>query len=243
MSEIPFLTDAIIMGAALIGAFVSGLSGFAFGLIVLGIWLHVLPPSVTGPLVLICGGFTTSMSLLAVLPEVRLGRILPMILGGFLGIPAGIWLLTRVDPELLRRAIGVFMIGYALFMLAAPRAKLRRAGPAADAGIGFVGGVMSGSVGLSGAVPTAWSMLRGWPPAEARAVYQPFNLPILAVTLAGQYSAGVLDARHAYYAAICLPMLPIGVWLGLRAYRRLNPAQFRRVVLLLLLASGASLMV
>ncbi len=236
-------TDLIIMGAALVGAFVSGLSGFAFGLIVLGVWLHFLPPAVTGPLVLICGGFTTTLSLITVWPEVRLKRIWPMVLGGLAGIYPGIWLLKQLDPELIRRGIGLFMIGYSLFLLVAPRLVLRRAGPAADSAIGFVGGVMAGSVGLSGAVPTAWSMLRGWSPGEARAVYQPFNLPILLVTLVGLLQAGVLDARHAYYAAICVPMLPIGVWLGIRAYRRLNPQQFRRIVLLLLLASGASLMV
>ncbi|MCC7047321.1 MAG: sulfite exporter TauE/SafE family protein, partial [Alphaproteobacteria bacterium] len=178
------LTDLVISLAALLGAFVSGLSGFAFGLIVLGIWLHVLPPTVTGPLVLICGGFTTSMSLVAVWPAIRLTRVLPMILGGFLGIPAGIWLLTQLDPAVLRRSIGIFMIAYSLFMLLSPRLVLRHAGRAADAAIGFVGGAMSGSVGLSGAVPTAWSMLRGWRPDEARAVYQPFNLPILAASLA-----------------------------------------------------------
>lgn len=235
--------DLIIMGAALVGAFVSGLSGFAFGLIVLGVWLHFLPPAVTGPLVLICGMFTTTLSMITVWPEVRLKRILPMVLGGLAGIPGGIWLLTQLDPMVIRRSIGVFMIGYALFMLAAPRVAMRRAGRPADAAIGFVGGVMSGSVGLSGAVPTAWSMLRGWSPGEARAVYQPFNLPVMIVTLAGMFQAGVLDGRHAYYGLICVPMLPIGVWLGVRAYRRLNPQQFRRVVLLLLLASGASLMV
>jgi uncharacterized membrane protein YfcA len=182
------------------------------------------------------------MSLAAVWPAIRLSRILPMILGGFLGIPAGIWLLTQLDPSVLRRSIGIFMIIYALFMLLSPRLVLRRAGHAADAAIGFIGGAMGGSVGLTGAVPTAWSMLRGWRPDEARAVYQPFNLPILLATLAGQYSAGVLEWRHLYYAAICLPMLPIGVWLGVRVYRRLNAAWFRRIVLFLLLASGATLM-
>lgn len=231
------------MGAALVGAFVSGLSGFAFGLVVLGVWLHFLSPTVTGPLVLICGMFTTTLSMITVWPEVRIRRILPMVIGGLVGVYPGIWLLTQLDALILRRAIGAFMIGYSLFMLAAPRLVLRRAGPVADSAIGFVGGVMSGSVGLSGAVPTAWSMLRGWSPGEARAVYQPFNLPVMLVTLAGLVGGGVIDRTHAYYAALCVPMLPIGVWLGIRAYRRLNAQQFRRVVLFLLLASGASLMV
>ena len=233
----------MVAAAALIGAFVSGLSGFAFGLIAVGVWLQVLPPMITGPLVLICGGLTSSMSLIEIWPAVRLNRVLPMILGGFLGIPAGIWLLTRLEPALLRRGVGAFLVLYALFMLLAPRFVVRRAGHAADGAVGFIGGVMSGAVGLSGAVPTAWTMVRGWHKDEARAVYQPFNLPILLVTLAGEGATGVLEWRHFYYALLCVPMLLIGVRLGIMAYRRLDAAWFRRIVLYLLLASGAMLVI
>ena len=39
---------------ALGGGFVSGLAGFGTGLVALGIWLYVLPPSLAVPLVIIC---------------------------------------------------------------------------------------------------------------------------------------------------------------------------------------------
>jgi uncharacterized membrane protein YfcA len=38
-----------------------------------------------------------------------------------------------------------------------------------------------------------------------------------------------------------LPMLLLGTWLGLRLYGRLDETRFRNLVLMLLLASGVSL--
>jgi uncharacterized protein len=48
------LTYALLIFGALAGGFVSGLAGFGTALVVLGIWLYVLPPTVAVPLVLIC---------------------------------------------------------------------------------------------------------------------------------------------------------------------------------------------
>ena len=46
-------TGLVVAGAAFLGAFASGLAGFAFGLVALGLWLHVLNAHVAGPLVIV----------------------------------------------------------------------------------------------------------------------------------------------------------------------------------------------
>ena len=48
-----------------------------------------------------------------------------------------------------------------------------------------------------------------------------------------------LQERWAYYASI--PALFVGCWLGWKLYGRLDEAQFRKVVLILLLVSGTVL--
>jgi uncharacterized protein len=42
---------------------------------------------------------------------------------------------------------------------------------------------------------------------------------------------------------VALPVLLAGTWLGLQLYGKLNELQFRRLVLILLLVSGAVLLV
>jgi uncharacterized membrane protein YfcA len=48
------MTLVLLVLGALAGGFVSGLAGFGIALMALGIWLHVVSPSIAVPLVLIC---------------------------------------------------------------------------------------------------------------------------------------------------------------------------------------------
>ena len=107
--------------------------------------------------------------------------------------------------------------------------------------VGFAGGILGGGAGLSGALPTVWCGLKGWGKAAQRAVYQPFNLAILSWALASYAWQGVLTAEIGRLTLLCLPGTVLGVWLGVRAYGRVDDHQFRRLVLWLLLASGTVL--
>ncbi|MCK6451659.1 MAG: sulfite exporter TauE/SafE family protein [Alphaproteobacteria bacterium] len=233
--------DLVVAAAAFFGAFVSGLTGFAFGLVVLGAWLHVIPPSVAGPMVVICGIFAQSVSFASVRRHVDGRRLWPFLAGGLVGIPIGVWLLGHVDAALFKRGVGVFLVLTAGYQLFGRAAVIGVGGRPADGAVGFVGGIMSGMAGLSGAVPTLWAMMRGWPKDQARAVYQPFNMVILAVTLLGLWAAGALNGEHLHYVWIVAAPVAVGAMLGLVAYRWIDAELFRRIVLFLLLASGAAL--
>ena len=232
----------VVAGAALVASFAQGLSGFAFSLVALSLWLHVLTPKIAGPLAITCGLISQCFSLAHFHRSFRFDLLWPMLIGGLVGAPLGVWLLNYADPHVFRTGVGVFLLGYSSFMLFVPPLKpVTAGGRVADSGIGFVGGVMGGMAGLSGAVPTAWCMLRGWNKDVSRAVYQPFNVAIQAMALTTLLAGGVLTPEFGTYILISLPAMALGVWLGLRLYQRISETQFRRLVLWLLLVSGASL--
>ena len=236
------LAGFLVAGAALLAAFAQGLSGFAFSLVALSLWLHVLTPTVAGPLAITCGLISQCFSLAHFHRSFRFDLLWPMLVGGLVGAPLGVWLLHYADPQAFRIAVGVFLLGYSAFMLFTPALKpVTSGGRVADGGVGFVGGVMGGMAGLSGAVPTAWCMLRGWNKDVSRAVYQPFNVAIQAMALTTLLAGGVLTREFGTYILMCVPAMALGVWLGLRLYKRISEVQFRRLVLWLLLVSGASL--
>jgi uncharacterized membrane protein YfcA len=235
-------SNLLVAGAALLGAFASGLAGFAFGLVALGLWLHVLSPKIAGPLVVVASLVVQTVSLIHLRRAVRLDLLWPFVVGGLIGVPVGVWLLDYTDPDLFRRSVGAFLALYAAYMLLAPAmAPMTAGGRAADTGVGFIGGVMSGLAGLSGAVPTAWCRLRGWSKDVTRAVYQPFNMAIQVMSIAALFQAGLLTRELGFYTLLCLPAMLIGVWLGLRLYARVDERQFRKIVLGMLLVSGISL--
>lgn len=235
----------LIVGAgALVAGFVSGLAGFGTGLVALGFWLHAIEPLLAAPLVVICSVVGQLQATAFLRRGVRVARLWPFLAGGLLGVPLGAAVLGAVEVATFRAGVGVFLILYAGVMLGLRELPVVAwGGRAADGAVGLLGGIMGGIAGLSGPLPTLWCGLRGWSKDAQRGVYQPYNLAVLGFTLGVYAVQGVVTARVLELALICLPMTLLGVWLGLRSYGRLDDRQFRRLVLWLLLASGAVLTV
>jgi hypothetical protein len=116
-------------------------------------------------------------------------------------------------------------------------------GAAADAGVGFLNGVLGGMTGLAGILVTIWSGLRGWPKDEQRAVFQPVGVSIFAMSAAWLGAKGALSGDIVRLFLIGLPALALGTWLGFKLYGRLDDATFRKAVLVLLLISGVTLVI
>jgi uncharacterized membrane protein YfcA len=88
-----------------------------------------------------------------------------------------------------------------------------------------------------------WSGLRGWSKDEQRAVFQPAgvaNFAMIALWIGG---VGVLDRDTMMLCAVGLPFILAGLWIGFAFYRKTDEAGFRKIVLILLLVSGATLLV
>jgi uncharacterized protein len=240
-----FGTTELVLGAtAFVASFTSGLSGFAFGLVALGLWLHFIEPVVAGPLVVL-GSLTGQLiTTIALRRSFRPDLAWPFILGGAFGIPFGVLLLKFADPGPLKRGFGIFLVVYVAYALLRPPLRpVLAGGRLADGGVGMVGGVMGGIAGLSGAIPVLWCDLRGWGKEIGRGVYQPFNLVMQMLALTGMAVAGLLTEAVWNAFAVCLPCLVAGTLIGLKLYARVDDRQFRMIILWLVLISGVVLTV
>jgi uncharacterized protein len=231
----------LVLGA-LAGGFVSGLAGFGTGLMALGIWLYALPPAVAVPLVLICSIAAQTWTLPAIWRFIDFKLVWPFLIGGLLGVPLGTMLVAHADPRLFKLSVGVFLLIFptALYFNRNP-IGLRFGGRAADAMVGFAGGILGGLAGLSGPLPTLWASLRGWGKDERRGVFQTFNWTVLTAALCLQAATGFITREVVWSALLALPGTIIGAWLGARTYHRLSDRNFHDVVLGLLFLSGVGL--
>ncbi len=233
-----------VLAGALLAGFVNGLAGFGTGLVALGLWLHVIDPVLAAPLVVICSVIAQLLSLLSVRPVFNFGRLWPFLLAGIAGVPVGVMALNHIEANSFRTTLGVFLVVYCAAMLASRRLPtIDWGGKPADGAVGFAGGILGGAAGLSGALPTIWCGLKGWGKTEQRAVYQPFNLAVLSWALIAQAQQGFITAEVGRLTLICLPGTVLGVWLGVKAFGRVDDRQFRMIILWLLLASGGVLTV
>jgi uncharacterized membrane protein YfcA len=234
-------TLLVVWLGAFLGAFAAGGAGFAFALAASAVWLHVLDPLHTTAMVVASGTLLHGVLIWPIRRSIEIARLWPFIAGAAFGIPVGVALLSHTRAEIIRAGIGVFLVAYGVYALAAPQLPyFGRGGRAADAMVGFTGGVLGGLGGYSGVLPTIWTQVRGWPKEVARGVYQPFIVFAQVVTLA-IIGAITIDRAGVLLFVTTIPALALGAWLGLRVYGRLNDRRFRQVLAAMLLLSGLTL--
>lgn len=232
---------AIFLIATFLGALVAGLSGFAFGLVAASIWLYILTPLQTATLIIAFGLIVQGYSVWKLRHALDWSKLWPFIAGAAVGVPVGVSILTWANPGYVRAGAGAFLVLYSLYALFRPALKPAVAGRAADVGVGVLNGILAGLTGLAGILVTIWCGLRGWPKDQQRAVFQPVAVAIFIMTAVWIGAKGAITTETIRLFLFGLPVLFAGTWLGMKLYGRLDEAKFRKVVLVLLLLSGAVL--
>jgi uncharacterized membrane protein YfcA len=229
--------------ATFAGAFVAGLSGFAFGLVAASLWLYILTPSQSAALIVGFGLLVQGYSVWKLRRALDWRKLWPFVAGAALGVPAGVTLLAWSDPRNVRIVVGVLLVAYSLYAFFRPSLKLATTGGrVGDAIVGFFNGVLGGLTGLAGILVTIWCGLRGWPKDVQRAVFQPVAVAIFAMSAVWLGAKGTVTADTIKFFVLGLPFLFAGTWLGLKLFGRIDEAMFRKIVLALLLVSGAALL-
>lgn len=161
---------------------------------------------------------------------------------GLLGTLIGALLFRLLDSSMVAGIVGVFtLLAVAQRVLFPPRADSR---PPPR----WVGAILTTTSGFTSFVAHA-----GGPPISAYVL--PLRLPpvVFTATMAylfffinlakwGPYAwLGLLDWRNFATSMVLLPLVPLGVWIGVRLARRISPALFYRLVYTGLFLTGSKL--
>lgn len=242
-SSLDSLVLALFLIATFFGGMVTGLAGFAFGLVVSGVWLHILTPLQTASLIVGFGLVVQGYGIWKLRRALNWRHVLPLIIGGAVGVPVGVWLLAYMNPAWLRLGVGLLLVLYSLNGLLRPNLKPIPASVPAELTVGLFNGMLGGMTGLAGVFVTIWCGMRGWSKDVQRSVFQPVILAAFLITAASLAVSGSITADIVRLFAYGLPVLLAGMWIGLKLYGKLDDAGFRKVVLVLLLLSGVVLIV
>jgi uncharacterized membrane protein YfcA len=229
--------------ATFLGGFVSGFSGFAMGIVVSGVWLHIITPIQTAALIAGYGLLTQGYGIAKLRHELSWQSIWPLVLGTTIGIPIGVMLLTRIDPTWIRFGVGVLLVAYSIYSLVRPPLGPFKIGAPADIAIGVTNGLVGGLTGLGGIISTISCQFRGWPRDKQRAVFQPVLFAAFVIISISQLVAGSYTTETVKLYGIGLPFMVAGIWIGFKLYGTINDETFRKAVLLVVLIAGVSLVV
>lgn len=236
------LQIAVYLAATFFAAIVAGITGFAFALIAASVWLHVMSPIQVATLIAGYGMLVQAYGVWKLRHAFSWSRIWPFLVGGAPGVVLGVIVLRWADPAIMRMGIAAFLVLFSIYSLARPTLKPVRAGVAADTAVGFLSGVLGAMTGFAGILVVIWVGMRGWPKDVQRGVFQPASVALLAMCGVALGVSGSITPDTVWLFLIGLPALAIGTWIGFALYGRLDDATFRKIVLMLLLASGLFLL-
>jgi uncharacterized membrane protein YfcA len=211
------------------------LSGFGYALIA-----TPLVAVLVGPKEAVVGLTIAGLLLVAQLASrdrgsVVRGVVLVVTLAAFVGMPLGLLVLERADERTLTLCIAVAVIGFSLLLWRGLRLP---ASPVTDAVAGFTAGILSTSTGTSGPPIVIALSAKDLVPAQFRSTISTIFLIQGTLSMIGFAAVGRVTSDALSVALAATPGVLVGSLVGERAFRRLDQAAFRRVVLGMLLGSG-----
>jgi uncharacterized protein len=214
--------------AALVAAFIRGLSGFGAGLVFMPVAAACLGPK-------LAAGTLFIIDTLLILPfigrAVRIvawREILPLGVAAIVTTPLGALVLLHADPIALRWGLSLAILA----LVGMLSAGLRYRGPtrtSLSVLVGGLAGFMSGAAQIPGPPVLIYWLGRDVVSATMRANAIVFFLFTTAVGGVAFWFGGIFTAEVMLYSAALLPIYALGMWLGGRTFGRTHPTTYRAV--------------
>jgi len=239
----PVTVESFAVAAAMItcGYFVFGISGFGSALLSVPVLSHFWPVQFVLPITAmldLVAAVTVGASRRAEAERAELARMIPLSL---VGAALGVTLLVNLPRDAALASLGAFVVAYAIYGLSA-RGPVRAIGPGWGYLAGLVGGASGALFGVAGPAYVMYLARRVPDKLAFRATLATMVFFSVIIRLVLFALAGLIFGSELLVAALLLPFMFLGLWIGGRVHLRIAPARLARLVSLLLLAAGASLL-
>jgi hypothetical protein len=222
--------------------FVQSSTGFGFALVSMPLLVGLLGIQISAPLVALLALISEIFILTRYRAALNWRVVAQLTIAAVIAIPLGVIALRHIQAAIVTTALGVILVGYAVYALFSPRLP-QLSGRNWAYSFGFVAGLLSGAYNTPGPPVIIFGNCRGWLPNEFKGNLQGFFLVNSFVVVAvhafsGNYISGVWDN-----VLLAIPGLIMGLIAGFLLSKRINAELFRKIVLVLLLILGLRLII
>lgn len=230
---------AAVCGAVLLATVTQQVSGFGFALLAVPLLAMVVGPKDAVAVAMAVGFASSGAMAVGLRDRIDHATLRRLLMGAAAGLPVGVVGLSALDAGVLRLALGLVVLG--MVVVLARGYRIRTHGNGAVVGAGVASGVLNGSLGTGG--PPVILVLQAADTEQHRfratctaffAICDVIAIPLLVASGAVRPSAWL-------YAVAAVPAVAVGTVVGSQLARRVDQEQFRRIVLALLVATGAVL--
>ena len=223
--------------ACLIAAFVRGYSGFGFSALVVSASALVMNPLHIVGVVMVCEFLMTFQQWRGVKADVDWKRVLALMVGALVGLPLGLWGITRVGVDTARAIIAVYVLVMCAVMLMGWRIT-RPQGFPPTLGVGVFAG-MANAVGMAGLPVASYFTAQGMAAGVFRGTLIAYFAALDLFSLPVMWASGIIVWDTFVVAAAALPVMALGIWAGGRHFLATDPQDFRKFAIGLLAVLAA----
>ncbi|NBA98102.1 sulfite exporter TauE/SafE family protein [Pseudomonas sp. R5(2019)] len=229
---------AYVLTCIFLAAIARGFSGFGFTLLTVMSLSFVLPPAVTVPAMFVMEIAAGIKLLPAIYRQVHWRSIRVLVVTSIATTPLGAWLLASLPTEQVKLMLAIMVSLTCLALLCGFKLQ-RMPSVLSTAATGAGAGVLNGSLGLGG--PPVIVLFLGSPLAleAGRASIIAAFLAMDLAALPALWALGMFTQQAIVLGLLSLPALVMGVMLGARLTGRIDEAEARTLMLLMMLAMAA----
>lgn len=236
-----------IAGIAFCAALAQGATGFGFAIIALPLLLLVMGSLDAVGLTIILNLLVSLVLVPGLWRQAPKGPLARLSLGSVLGFPIGLAIFLQASLDWVRLAVGVIILAFAATL------ALRRGGNGAPAvggpaaappswveiPVGLCSGAMATALAMPGPAVMLYLSARGMAKDPLRACTLCLFTLSYGAALALQTAAGATNGAMWLTAGLAAPATICGAIVGHRLSRRLDETIFRKIILAILLITGA----
>ncbi len=219
---------------------VRGITGFGSGLISIPLLALLAPLPAVVPVIALVDYIASLTHGTTNRRSVRWQEIWPLLPFTLLGVSVALYLFHTMDALVLKRSLGVFVIGYGLYMLLVSGPLKHGSRWWALPG-GGLGGLVGTLFGTGGPFYVIYLGLRGLDKEAFRATIAMIFIIDGGLRMVGYTASGLFDRPTLLAVGAALPIMAVGMWIGGHIHTTLSQRAFQRAVGGLLLLSGAAL--
>ena len=216
-----------------LAAIVRGFSGFGFSLLAVSALTLLSPPSEVVPTIFLLEVAASLHLLPSIWKDVQWRSLMPLILGCGLATPVGAYALATLPASPMQIALSLFVLVSVVFLWSGFTLK-KVPSTAATMGIGAASGLFNGALAMGGPPVIVFYFASPIGMAAGRASLIGYILATDTLGLASLAWHGLITRDALLRAALFLPALLAGVWLGARGFKSVNEVVFRKIVLIIM---------
>lgn len=232
----------LILAVVFLGAgFIQGLTGFGFGMVAMSLSPLLIDVKQANVLVTILALLNSLFVTWNVRHAVDFKKILPIFIGAIVGIPIGVYLLTVLQPNIIKFILGIILITFSTHSIFRKESnkhiRRRWAFP-----MGTLSGISNGLINMGGPPVVIYTYYQKWNKDSIKATLAFYFIMCTAYKLAVLILSKLVTVEIIKMSGILLPMVYLGAFLGFVWFGRVNKEQMRNVTFSILIILGLLLL-